>query len=281
MKLGYSTWGMPTVPVDVALAHLAALGFDGVELTVIPGYSTELNSLNKSERRRILKLLHKHGLDLPAIAGHTSLMEEDASVHAANLERLKATIDLAVDWAGAEGPPAIDTTAGSQPDAWESRKALLVERTQELAAYAQARGVMIAMEPHVGSIIDTPQKMVELIERVGLPNVKVNFDISHFNVMGYSIEESVSTLAPHAVHTHVKDEIGLAPNHQFLIPGEGVFDYVTYLKAMERHGYTGYISAEVSVMVQRRPAYDPLQAATQTYATLAAAFETAAIDRSR
>lgn len=281
MKLGYSTWGMPTVPVDVALAHLAALGFDGVELTVIPGYSTELNSLNKSERRRILKLLHKHGLDLPAIAGHTSLMEEDASVHAANLERLKATIDLAVDWAGAEGPPAIDTTAGSQPDAWESRKALLVERTQELAAYAQARGVMIAMEPHVGSIIDTPQKMVELIERVGLPNVKVNFDISHFNVMGYSIEESVSTLAPHAVHTHVKDEIGLAPNHQFLIPGEGVFDYVTYLKAMERHGYTGYISAEVSVMVQRRPAYDPLQAATQTYATLAAAFETAGIDRSR
>ena len=281
MKLGYSTWGMPTVPVDVALAHLAALGFDGVELTVIPGYSTELNSLNKSERRRILKLLQKHGLDLPAVAGHTSLMEEDASVHAANLERLKATIDLAVDWAGADGPPAIDTTAGSQPDAWESRKALLVERTQELAEYAQARGVMIAMEPHVGSIIDTPQKMVELIELVGLPNVKVNFDISHFNVMGYSIEESVSTLAPHAVHTHVKDEIGLAPNHQFLIPGEGVFDYVTYLKAMERHGYTGYISAEVSVMVQRRPAYDPLQAATQTYATLAAAFETAAIDRSR
>ena len=49
---------------------------------------------------------------------------------------------------------------------------------------------------------------------------------------------------------------------------------------MQRHGYTGYISAEVSVMVQRRPAYDPLQAATQTYATLAAAFETAGIDRS-
>ena len=281
MKLGYSTWGMPTVPVDIALAHLAELGFDGVELTVIPGYSTELSSLTKSERRRILKLLQRYGLGLPAIAGHTSLMETDPAIHAANLERLHQTIDLAVDWAGADSPPAIDTTAGSQPDEWESRKGELVERTQELAAYAQAKGVTIAMEPHVGSIIDTPQKMVELIELVGLPNVKVNFDISHFNVMGYSIEESVSTLAPHAVHTHVKDEIGLAPNHQFLIPGEGVFDYVTYLKAMERHGYTGYISAEVSVMVQRRPNYDPLQAATQTYATLAAAFETAGIDRSR
>ena len=64
MKLGYSTWGMPTVPVDIALAHLSELGFDGVELTVIPGYSTELKSLTKSERRRILKLLKKHKLRL-------------------------------------------------------------------------------------------------------------------------------------------------------------------------------------------------------------------------
>lgn len=280
MKLGYSTWGMPTVPVDIALSHLAALGFDGVELTVIPGYSTELSSLTKSERRGIRKLLTKNRLDLPAIAGHTSLMEDDPKVHAANLKRLQRTIDLAVDWAGPDEPPAIDTTAGGQPDEWESRKGLLVERTQELAAYAQAKGVTIALEPHVGSIIDTPQKMVELITLVGLPNVKVNFDISHFNVMGYSIEESVSALASHTVHTHVKDEIGRAPDHQFLIPGEGVFNYVAYLRSMQRHGYVGYISAEVSVMVQRRPAYDPLQAATQTYATLAAAFDAADIDRS-
>ena len=41
MKLGYSTWGMPKVPVDKALVHLAGLGFDGVDLTVIPGYTTE------------------------------------------------------------------------------------------------------------------------------------------------------------------------------------------------------------------------------------------------
>ncbi len=279
MKLGYSTWGMPTVPVDIALAHLAGLGFDGVELTVIPGYSTELTSLTKSERRRILKLLKKHNLALPAIAGHTDLMADDPKTHTTNLKRLQRTIDLAVDWAGPDGPPAIDTTAGSSPDAWESRKSQLVERTQELAEYAQAKGVMIAMEPHVGSIIDTPQKMVELIELVGLPTVKVNFDISHFNVMGYSIEESVSALAQHAVHTHVKDETGRAPNHQFLIPGEGVFDYVAYLQSMQCHGYTGYISAEVSVMVQRRPTYDPLDAATQTYATLSKAFDVAGIDR--
>ena len=40
MKIGYSTWGMPNVPIDEALEHLAGLGFAGVEPTVIRGYTT-------------------------------------------------------------------------------------------------------------------------------------------------------------------------------------------------------------------------------------------------
>ncbi|HEU4708149.1 MAG TPA: hypothetical protein VFS17_02460, partial [Methylophilaceae bacterium] len=33
MKIGYCTWGMPTVPADVLIPFLARLGFDGIELT--------------------------------------------------------------------------------------------------------------------------------------------------------------------------------------------------------------------------------------------------------
>ncbi|HEX5692521.1 MAG TPA: hypothetical protein VFX76_21045, partial [Roseiflexaceae bacterium] len=61
------------------------------------------------------------------------------------------------------------------------------------------------------------------------------------------------------------------------IPGEGEFDYVAYLQAMREHGYDGFITAEVSIMVQRRPNYDPLAAAEQTYRTLARSFEQAGI----
>jgi sugar phosphate isomerase/epimerase len=67
------------------------------------------------------------------------------------------------------------------------------------------------------------------------------------------------------------------PDYEFLIPGEGVFDYVAYLRAMQVAGYTGFITPEVSVMVQRRPNYDPLAAAAQSYTTLAAAFARAGI----
>ena len=69
------------------------------------------------------------------------------------------------------------------------------------------------------------------------------------------------------------------PNYQFLIPGEGEFDYVAYLHAMDAEGYDDYITAEISIMVQRRPNYDPLAAAEQTYRVLARAFEEAGISR--
>jgi len=279
MKLGYSTWGMPKVPVDEALAHLAELGFDGVELTVIPGYTTELTKLDAVERSRIRRLLEKHHLILPAIAAHSSLLSHDKETHAANMARLKGAVDLAVEWAQGDIIPAIDTTPGGRPEEWDTARDLLVERTRELVEYAQARNVTIAMEPHVSAVIDTPEKVLQLLELVDSPYLKVNFDISHFNIQGLAIEETVAALAPYTVHTHVKDERGLVPNFEFLIPGEGNFDYVTYLKAMQAHGYDGFISVEVSVMVQRRPGYDPFAAATLSYETLSRAFIEAGIPR--
>ncbi len=280
MRLGYSSWGMPNVPVDTIIASLAEIGYDGVELTVIPGYSIELDSLDDGYRQYIARLLQMHALELPALAGHCSLVELDPVAAAESMRRLKGTVDLAVEWAGGGDPPCIDTTAGGRPEDAETLGTLLQDRLGELVQYARARGVVIAIEPHVGSLLDTPSKVLHLLEAIDDPYLKVNFDISHFNVMGMDIETSVTALAPVTVHTHVKDERGTVPDFEFLIPGEGDFDYVTYLKAMQKHGYTGFISAEISVMVQRRPHYDPIAAAQQTYDVLHSAFQTAGIARS-
>src|SRR5690606_23542 len=111
----------------------------------------------------------------------------------------------------------------------------LVERTAELVAYAESRGVVIGMEPHYANLINTPEKVLELLRLVDSPNLRVTFDISHFNIQGYSIEQSVAAMAPVTVFAHIKDERGQVPDFDFLIPGEGVFDYVTYLQEMARH----------------------------------------------
>jgi sugar phosphate isomerase/epimerase len=277
MKIGYSTWGMPTLPIDTALEHLAKLGFEGVEPTVIPGWSTELDTLDQAERLRIRRLFDDYGLEMPAVAGHRSLIEEDPAAHAENWRRLTGAIDLCDEWAGPEGVPGLDTTLGGGPPEWETKRQLIVDRLGHLVEYAAKRGVVVAIEPHVSSSLDLPEKALWLIEQIKSPYFKLNFDISHFEVMGLPTAPVVAALAPHASHTHVKDQRGVVPNFEFLIPGEGPFDFVHYLNEMKKAGYTGHITAEVSIMVQKRPNYDPLAAATLTYQTLDRAFRAAGL----
>lgn len=279
MKLCYSTWSMPKLPVDEIVPALARIGYDSLELTVIPGWSTELDSMDANERHRIRALIDEHRLGLPAIAGHRPLLATDPEVHAENWRRLKGAIDLAVEWAGPSGPPALDTTAGGKTEEWDAVKVRLVDETGKLCDYAAERGVVVAMEPHVHEALETPDRVLWLIEQVGHPNLKLTFDISHFNVIGLPIEETVPKLAPHSAFTHVKDERGVVPDFEFLIPGEGVFDYVKYLRYMQAAGYEGDIGVEISLMVQRRPDYDAIAAAEQSYRVLDQAFRDAGVHR--
>ena len=279
MKIGYSTWGMPTLPIDTVLEHLAALGFDGVELTVIPGFSTELDTLDSAERKRIRQLLDRHGLDLPAVAAHQPMLSTEDDVHAENWRRLTASAGLCVDLAGTDGVPVLNTTLGSNPNEWNSRQNLILERVGALVDYCTSREVVLAIEPHVGDGLNSPERSLWLLEEINSAYLKLNFDISHFEVQGMSTAQVVQLLAPHSAHTHVKDQRGLVPDYEFLIPGEGPFDFVEYLKLMQKAGYDGYITAEVSMQVQGRPDYDPLGAAELTYATLGSAFRQAEINR--
>ena len=95
------------------------------------------------------------------------------------------------------------------------------------------------------------------------------------------VEHGARHPAPHSCFTHVKDERGRVPDFEFLIPGEGEFDYVRYLKAMRAAGYEEDICVEISIQVQRRTNYDPIAAAERSYAVLAKAFRDAGIGRER
>ena len=63
LLLSYSTWGMPEVPIDVAVEHCAGLGFDGLELTVIPGLDDRCRQPHLDRAARIRRLYDRHNLD--------------------------------------------------------------------------------------------------------------------------------------------------------------------------------------------------------------------------
>jgi sugar phosphate isomerase/epimerase len=279
MRLSHSTWGMPQIPIEVAVAHCAALGFDGLELTVIPGWSFDAAGLDRGERRRIRALYDDHRLELCGLSGNTPLLVEDPAVHAEHMARLRDYLDLAADLQHPGERLTVSTTSGGEPDDWDKVKGMLLDRFGELAEYAHRAGVMIGVEPHVGAALHRPDQALWLRERIDSPGLTIHFDISHFNVQGMAMEPVIAQLAPHSAHTHVKDERGVAPGHEFLIPGEGEMDYVRYLRAMRQAGYDGHIVVEISLMVQRRPDYDPLAAASQSYRVQDQAFAEAGIAR--
>jgi sugar phosphate isomerase/epimerase len=281
MKLSYSTWGMQTTPIDVAVRHCAALGFDGLELTVIPGWPTDAATLDAFERQRIRSLYDDAGIELCGISGNVPLLLASMADADANEARFRTYLDLAAELQQPGERLIVTTTTGGVPADWESRKNEVIDRVGRLAEYADRNGVMIGIEPHVGAALHRPEDVVWLVEQIGSPGLTIHFDISHFNVQGIPMEASVTMLAPLSLHTHVKDERGIAPDHAFLIPGEGEMDYPRYLTLMRDAGYDGHIVVEISLMVQARPDYDALAAATQSYDVLSRAFETAGIERSR
>ncbi|MCB0105738.1 MAG: sugar phosphate isomerase/epimerase [Caldilineaceae bacterium] len=283
MYLGFSTWAMPDLPIEPVIAHLAALGFDAIEICTLPRFTTALDALDAAERKRIPQLLREHNLQLSAVSSYLPMMEQEPEKFAFNRDYVKRTVDLADEWRDLwipnGQPPVVVSGFGGKPGDIAALEPQLVERLNALGQYAESRNVTLAFEHHVGNAYETPDQTVALMKQVNSPAVMVNFDISHFNVMGHSIEESVAKLIPYAAHTHVKDELGRAPDHQYLIPGEGEFDYVRYLQAMQAHGYRGAISTEISMMVQRRPDYDALATATRSYEVLSRAFADAGIAR--
>ncbi len=214
------------------------------------------------------------------MSGNVPLILDDAAELEANEARFRTYLDFAAEMQHSGERLIVTTTSGGGVADWESRKYEIVDRVGRLAEYADQAGVMVGIEPHVGAALRLPADVVWLVEQVGSPGLTIHFDISHFNVQGIPMEESIAMIAPVSRHTHIKDERGVEPDFAFLIPGEGEMDYVRYLHLMRDAGYRGHIVVEISLMVQARSDYDVLAAATQTYDVVSRAFETAGIDRS-
>lgn len=279
MLLGYSTWGMPETPIDTVFDHLSGLGYDAVEIAVLPGYATALSRLNGGKRRRIAGLLGEHGLNLSAIMAYLPMATADDEAYARHAATMDAAIALAVEWARGDSPPPVITGIGGEPGQLDAILPRLTARLALLGERAETAGVTIALEHHIGTAVETPDDVIRLMAQIQSPAIRINFDISHFNILGIPIEASVAKMLPFSVHTHVKDERGRAPDFEYLIPGEGEFDYTAYVQAMAAHGYDGIISVEISKMVQGRPDYDPLAAAARSYQVLSQAFEEAGVVR--
>lgn len=270
MHIGYGNYGMPQTSYEEMIPQVATLGYRGLELCVAPDYPTAPEALTATDRTALRQLLATHQLTVDSLLlAKVPILEADTGQHTANLERLHQIFTLASDLEIAR--PIVTSTLGGRIDDWEERRDRLVRCISDWATVAAEYDGIFGFEPHVGGIIHTPERAQWLLEAVDHPNLKLNFDYSHFELMDIPLAEALAQLIPHAVGVHVKDVQGRYPTFNFLLPGEGTLDYADYLRQLQANGYDGPITVEISGQIFNAPGYDALIAAKFSYQTLATA----------
>ena len=267
ISFGFSLYGMKGVKTADALRHCADIGYDGVELALMPGWPTEPRLLTADDRRDLRQRLGDSGLALVGLMENLSEPSADPA-HRANLDRLKAAAELG-HALSPKAPPVLETVLGGKPGQWEQVKDKLVERLRSWAEVAAAARTIFAVKAHVGNTLHTPEGALWLVRQVNSPWLKLAFDYSHFVLRALPLAKTLTTLLPDSVFIHVKDAKGTADKFEFLLPGDGGIDYTAYFETVRKAGYRGPVVVEVSGQISGKPGYDPLAAAKRSYANLA------------
>lgn len=265
-SLGFSLYGMKSLPLDMALKTCSEIGYSHVEFSLNAGYATEPSVFSTDARRDAARQLRDLKLGLPCLMVLMSLTADDKA-HVANLELIAAAGQVGRDLV-ADRPPILETVLGGHRDKWQEQKAGMAERLRDWAAAAETAKTQIALKAHVNSAVNTPDRLLWLLDEVKSPAIQVAYDYSHFEVQGIDMAESMKLLLPRTRFIHVKDTQGDAAKFRFLLPGAGRTDYVQYFSLLKDHGYTGPVCVEVSGQVFSEPNYDSVAAARQCHVAL-------------
>jgi sugar phosphate isomerase/epimerase len=270
-SLGFSLYGMKTVPLEAALRACAEIGYSHVELALNAGYPTEPSAFSSAARQATATQLKELKLGLPCLMVLMNLTADDAA-HARSLELIAAAAQLGRDLVP-ENPPLLETVVGGSPSKWDEQKAGMAARLRDWADAAKAAGTVIAIKAHANSAVNSPERLLWLLDQVQSSAIQAAYDYSHFEVQGIDMEESMKLLLPRTKFIHVKDTRGDAKKFQFLLPGDGRTDYVKYFRLLKQYGYTGPVCVEVSSQVSNQPGYDPIVAGRRSYAALSSALQ--------
>jgi sugar phosphate isomerase/epimerase len=274
MSFGFTLYGMRKLPLYEALNACADIGYDSVELVCMPDWPCDPIALSKAARKELNQRLVDQHLTVASLMENVSPIVADIKAHAINCERLKRACELGHDLASPRlplMPPLIETVLGGKPAEWDSVRDLMAERLQDWAKIAKEGSAVIALKPHVGGALHTPQGAKLLMEQLKSESqwLKLAYDYSHFELQAIDFKESLKLMLPETAFIHVKDSAGTPDKFQFLLPGDGRTDYREYFRLLQAQRYIGPIVVEVSGQLHTRADYDPVHAAKHSYSKLA------------
>lgn len=133
------------------------------------------------------------------------------------------------------------------PDEFDWNKAwgALVKSCRDCANIAAAYGKTVIMEPRVGEMICSVDSLLRLIEHVGCPNFKANFDTGHFSAQRENVVLALAKLRGNFANIHIADNDPVNVDH--LPIGDGTIDWREFFRTLKRMNYQGYLGLDLGM----------------------------------
>ena len=258
MYLGVSGMTPPDMrQIDAAtVARIRDVGFSGVSC-----FFTDPLGTQEAEVRRVRDLLEAGGIRAAQANGkYEVLIHPDEQRRREGIAAAQALCRCG-RWVGA---PNVYIRPGSMNPGgqwWphpENHAPETVERLikslREVAAAAEQEGVVIAVEGHVVSTLNTPEITRDVIEAVGSPALRFNVDpVNYCGTLPEAYDSTAflnhlfDVLGPYTVCAHAKD-IRVEDRHVLHLSetllGTGLLDQETFLRRFEEYCPDKYVLIE-------------------------------------
>jgi sugar phosphate isomerase/epimerase len=247
LKLACADFSFPLLPHAAALKVIALAGCRGADIGLFAGRShlrpeTQLRNPARSGAA-LCRRLAREGLVAADIFLQLHENFADRALNHPDAARRKFARQQflrTLDYAAAAGSRHITLLPGVIFKT-ESRAESLARAAGELlwrVEQAAAMKLTVAVEPHLGSIADTPERALELAALA--PGLGFTLDYAHFTRAGIA-DSRVEPLAARATHFHARCarkgrlQCGLKEN---------AIDFSRALRVLNRHGFDGWMALE-------------------------------------
>jgi D-psicose/D-tagatose/L-ribulose 3-epimerase len=248
MKYSISNWIYAGEPLLVTFQRLQKYGYDGVELVGEP---------QRYDIQEVKGLCQGFELSVLSVLGWSiwplerDLAHPDSQIRQRALQYAAECVDLAVA-VGAPLVVVIPASAGrtspiGQPDSEEAWKKAMarewdyaVESVKAAAAYAEERGVLIAIEPinrYESFLVNNVDQGLRFVQEVGSEVVKLHLDTFHMNIEDKDPAEAVRKAGALLINMHISDS-------QRGPVGHGHTDFVAIIRALKEINYQGALTME-------------------------------------
>jgi hydroxypyruvate isomerase len=182
-------------------------------------------------------------MNLPA--GDVAAGERGLACLPDRIPAFRAAVGTGITFARALGCPRLHALAGIVPKGADRRRCLdtLVDNLQYACDAAARHGIDITLEPintrdMPGFVVSRSDEAMEIIERADRPNLHLQYDIYHMQIMEGDLIPTMRRLKDRIGHIQFADTPG---RHQ---PGTGEINFANVFAALDDMGYDGFVAAE-------------------------------------